>query len=658
MPRTDATSTTASAASSTGCVSPAGDAVPRLPPTVPRLRICGDPTVRLAMARAGQPVTQFGDDPGVRDAGADPQHRRPTVPCSASSGTPVRSSSAAGRRWSKLSSTITSVPPAIGTASGCSAFAASASAQPAGRRNSTGASSIVEGSSTRDGLPRGLRRNRTKRVGGDGAHFVGSSKAARSAREGRAMLVATVLDMPELGLTVPSWSDAARPADLPDLRYRAARSGRFLSGGELVLTGLLWLRSDDDVPGFVAALADRGVAALVACDADTGVLPAALVAECERRGVPLLEAAVDLSFADVIERVGQVLAGERADGRQRGLMAAVARGAELPELLDAAGLAAPCRVLTSLGRVVAGPDLPFERIAVLVREWQRAGGRPVRVGTTTLLPVPGGDDVARWFLAVDGPVRERDLDELTGVIGVQRRRELESRPNVTETVLRVVLSGSAEMAQALGIDVRRPLRVLVASAPGGPPGRARAVLAEVAHDGVVGVVDEQVCALLSGELDVAVVARALRLLEPALAGGRLVVGISAPAAVRDLRGAAAEARYALELGERQRGRSRVVAGDEVAVHRLLLAAVPDELRTALRRRVLGPVLDHDAEHGGSLVATLRVFLDCSGSWSKAADQLHVHVNTLRYRIARVEQLAGIDLSDFTQRIDVYLALHA
>ena len=53
VPRTEAASICARAASSGGCASPAGEAVPRLPPTVPRLRICGEPTVRDAMARPG-----------------------------------------------------------------------------------------------------------------------------------------------------------------------------------------------------------------------------------------------------------------------------------------------------------------------------------------------------------------------------------------------------------------------------------------------------------------------------------------------------------------------------------------------------------------------------------------------------------------------------
>ena len=52
-PRTLATSISAPSTRSGGSASPAGEAVPRLPPIVPRLRICGDPTVRDASASAG-----------------------------------------------------------------------------------------------------------------------------------------------------------------------------------------------------------------------------------------------------------------------------------------------------------------------------------------------------------------------------------------------------------------------------------------------------------------------------------------------------------------------------------------------------------------------------------------------------------------------------
>ena len=53
VPRTDSASTTVSQASSGGWASPAGEAEPRLPPTVPRLRIWGEPTVRDASASPG-----------------------------------------------------------------------------------------------------------------------------------------------------------------------------------------------------------------------------------------------------------------------------------------------------------------------------------------------------------------------------------------------------------------------------------------------------------------------------------------------------------------------------------------------------------------------------------------------------------------------------
>ena len=71
-PRCEATSTTASTATSGGSASPAGEAVARLPPTVPRLRICGEPTVRAAVREARQLAGELRDQPRVRHAGAEP----------------------------------------------------------------------------------------------------------------------------------------------------------------------------------------------------------------------------------------------------------------------------------------------------------------------------------------------------------------------------------------------------------------------------------------------------------------------------------------------------------------------------------------------------------------------------------------------------------
>lgn len=42
--------------------------------------------------------------------------------------------------------------------------------------------------------------------------------------------------------------------------------------------------------------------------------------------------------------------------------------------------------------------------------------------------------------------------------------------------------------------------------------------------------------------------------------------------------------------------------------------------------------------------------------TRAAKTLHIHVNTLRYRIGRAAELLGVDLTDFVAQVDVYLAL--
>ena len=68
------------------------------------------------------------------------------------------------------------------------------------------------------------------------------------------------------------------------------------------------------------------------------------------------------------------------------------------------------------------------------------------------------------------------------------------------------------------------------------------------------------------------------------------------------------------------------------------------------------MLDYDRAHGTGLVRTLRVFLDCSGSWTKAADTMFVHVNSLRYRIRRVEELTGRDLSSLADQAALLIAL--
>jgi DNA-binding PucR family transcriptional regulator len=96
--------------------------------------------------------------------------------------------------------------------------------------------------------------------------------------------------------------------------------------------------------------------------------------------------------------------------------------------------------------------------------------------------------------------------------------------------------------------------------------------------------------------------------------------------------------------------------DERSLHDVLLDSAPGGVLSAFRARLLTPVLDYDARHKAELLSTLRAFLACDGSWSACASRMYVHVNTVRYRIGRVEELTGRDLSTLPDRVDFFLAL--
>src|ERR1700674_5773249 len=100
-------------------------------------------------------------------------------------------------------------------------------------------------------------------------------------------------------------------------------------------------------------------------------------------------------------------------------------------------------------------------------------------------------------------------------------------------------------------------------------------------------------------------------------------------------------------------------GQVVAVPELgltgLLAAVSDERLVDYSRRHLGPLVEHDTARKGSLVPTLRAYLE-TGEQQEAAKRLRVHPNTLRYRLDRIREISGVDLEDPEIRLNLAVAL--
>jgi PucR family transcriptional regulator, purine catabolism regulatory protein len=114
-----------------------------------------------------------------------------------------------------------------------------------------------------------------------------------------------------------------------------------------------------------------------------------------------------------------------------------------------------------------------------------------------------------------------------------------------------------------------------------------------------------------------------------------------------------EARWALGAAEAEK-RPLVRYGDQTA---LLLPRSAIEAR-ALVSRILGPLIRADAEHGTDYVNTLRMVLEHDRSWLLASAELHIHKQTLGYRIRKIEQLTGRGLARTEHLAEWWFALRA
>ena len=136
-------------------------------------------------------------------------------------------------------------------------------------------------------------------------------------------------------------------------------------------------------------------------------------------------------------------------------------------------------------------------------------------------------------------------------------------------------------------------------------------------------------------------------LERALDGGAAALGPEvAPA---DTARSARRARLALDLPE-----SGLLVADDHLLE--LILGRDGELTSELVRRRLAPLDDVPASTRERLLETLRAWLDAHGEARPAADALHVHVQTVRYRLGQLRDLLGDALDDPRARLEIALAL--
>lgn len=354
----------------------------------------------------------------------------------------------------------------------------------------------------------------------------------------------------------------------------------------------------------------------------------------------------------------------------------IARGTPLPENLDE-------RAWRELAQGDASPML-----AGLAESTVPGGATSVDLssfGLTAALPVVAEPvrvegEIAGLLLVFprDGTMDNLDrvaIQEVRFALGAQimshhaeTKRDARDLSKFFEYLLRPGTSDSARVrasAARLGVDLSRNVRMLTVMLP-----RPSVGLAEVrrhlsgtlarAIPGALVIEQEEVVVVLLPESDDQLTDAMLErlLVSPIRArwGMRSIVACgplcTAPGQYAP---AWAECGRVLDLA-RMFGRDGLLRQKDFGPSALLLSAFDGTLVHGFVDATLGSVRRHDVAGGGNLLETAMTFIDEACRYQATADQLGIHVSTLRYRLQRLESLFGLDVEDAETRFRISLAV--
>jgi purine catabolism regulator len=118
-----------------------------------------------------------------------------------------------------------------------------------------------------------------------------------------------------------------------------------------------------------------------------------------------------------------------------------------------------------------------------------------------------------------------------------------------------------------------------------------------------------------------------------------------------------EAEQALSMGLQLFGPGSVTCFADLGIYRLLFSLKSNGELNDFHAEYLGNLVDYDQKHDGELLNTLKVYLHYSAI-SETARAIHVHRNTLLYRLTRIQEITGVDLEDGETRLTLHLAVLA
>ena len=476
----------------------------------------------------------------------------------------------------------------------------------------------------------------------------------------------------------------------------------WLSGGELLLTTGIQLKGPARQRRFMDLLADHDVAGLgLGTGFEHKHLPKAMVGEADKRGIPLFEVPYEMPFIAITERAFTDLVNEHYAVLQRGaqvherLEGLVIEGRGLDAVLGslAAAIGGSAIVQDSAGRELArhpskGPpsapalkalsaEVATRRVSAALSAFEP--GHPSLTHRALAVPVPGrrGADPVAWLIVVSESEPLGEFERLTArqgamIVGLELMRERvvrETERRLAGDLLAEALGGRLDSDELRGrlrpFGIGAEAAVVVFELDDAHAGE-RVLELELANAGVPALVATSavagtplLCAVIDGRagdpVDLAADLRSAL----AAAQGRVRAAASRRTGVGSLRRAFHEARCALEATSLADGDAPDVASHrDLGAFTLLLSLQDEDALRLYSEGLLDPIEHTEGEYGGELLRSLEAYIEHNGNWERAARQLYCHRHTLRYRIRKIEELTGRDLSKATDRIELWLALRA
>ncbi len=116
-----------------------------------------------------------------------------------------------------------------------------------------------------------------------------------------------------------------------------------------------------------------------------------------------------------------------------------------------------------------------------------------------------------------------------------------------------------------------------------------------------------------------------------------------------------QARESWRLGKEWKGAPVTYFGD-LGLYQLLTTLGNSNEAARFYRKTLGRLLNYDDSKNAELVQTLEAFFECHGNLSQTASKLHIHRNTLTYRLEQISTITQLDLDDPDARFSLQFAL--